>query len=67
MDQVREMCKVAPIDILCLDESKLSYDFPDAQFHMEGYQYPPFRRDRVSKKQTNDCLGGGNWYSSKTA
>ena len=19
--------------------------FPDAQFHIEGYQYPPFRRD----------------------
>ena len=60
MDQVREMCRLAPIDILCLDESKLSYDFPDAQFQIEGYQYPPFRRDRISKKsQTNDCLGGG--------
>ena len=59
MDEVREMCRLAPIDILCLDESKLSYDFPDAQFHIEGYKYPPFRRDRVSKNQTNDCLGGG--------
>ena len=38
--------------MLCLDETKLDASFPDAQFHIEGYQYPPFRRDR-------DKNGGG--------
>ena len=38
--------------MLCLDETKLDASFPDTQFHIEGYQYPPFRRDR-------DKNGGG--------
>ena len=56
MDQIRERCGLAPIDILCLDESKLSYDFPDAQFHIEGYQYPLFRRDRVSNQRIKQMI-----------
>ena len=34
------------MDLLCIDETKLDASFPNAQFHIEGYQYPPFRRDR---------------------
>ena len=37
------------IDILCIDETKLDDTFPDAQFKINNYQYPPFRRDRNQK------------------
>ena len=50
--QFREVCGKAPIDLLCIDETKLDASFPDAQSHIEGYQYPPFRRD-------HDKNGGG--------
>ena len=43
---LREMCLRSSIDILCLDETKLDASYPNAQFHIEGYQFPPFRRDR---------------------
>ena len=33
------------MQVLCIDETKLSESFPDAQFHIEGYQYPSFRKD----------------------
>ena len=46
---LREICKKAPIDILCIDETKLDDSYPDHQFKMEGYQFPPFRRDRNSR------------------
>ena len=32
--------------VLCIDETKLDKSFPDAQFHIEGYQYLAFRKDR---------------------
>ena len=32
--------------MLCIDETKLDATFPHAQFHIEGYQYSQFRRDR---------------------
>ena len=41
--------KKAPIDILCIDETKLDSSFPDAQFKIGGYQFPPFRKDRNTK------------------
>ena len=45
--QLREVCRKAPIDVLCTCyETKLDVSFPDAQFYIEGCQYPPFRRDR---------------------
>ena len=42
----REICHQAPIDIICVDETKLDSSYPDSQFHIDGYQFPPFRRDR---------------------
>ena len=36
--QLREVCRKAPIDVLCIDETKLDASFSDAQFHIEGYQ-----------------------------
>ena len=36
--QLREVCRKAPIDLICLDETKLDASFLDAEFHIEGYQ-----------------------------
>ena len=47
-----EVRSTGPIDLPFIDETKLDASFPDTQFHIEGYQYSPFRRDR-------DKNGGG--------
>ena len=46
---LREVLSNAPIDVLCVVETKLDSSFPDRQFKIEVYQFPPFRRDRNSK------------------
>ena len=46
---LKDVLHKAPIDILCIDETKLDETFPDAQFMIENYQFPPFRRDRNKK------------------
>ena len=46
---LREVVDKVPIDILCIDETKLDESFPDSQFSIDNYQYPPYRRDRNSK------------------
>ena len=43
---LRELLLKAPIEILCIDETKLDDSFPDAQFIIENYHFPPFRKDR---------------------
>ena len=35
-----------PIDMVCIDETKINSSFPNAQFHFDGYQFPLFRVDR---------------------
>ena len=35
--------------MLYIDETKLDSSFPDHHFKIEGYQFPPLRRDRNSK------------------
>ena len=42
---LREICLKTPIDILCGDETKLDSSYSNAQFHLDGYQFPPFRKD----------------------
>ena len=49
---LQEICLKSSIDILCVDETKLDVSYPNAQFHIEGCQYPTFRRDR------NKYVGG---------
>ena len=34
---------------MCIEETKLDETFPDAQFMIENYQLPLFRRDRNKK------------------
>ena len=46
VDALREITKKFPLDIFCTDETKLDDSFPDHQFKIDGYQFPPFRRDR---------------------
>ena len=35
------------IEIVAISETKLCSDFPDAQFQVDGYVYPPCRKDRT--------------------
>ena len=35
--------------MLCIDETKLDSSFPNHQFKIEGYQFPPLRRDKNFK------------------
>ena len=52
---LREILSKASIYILCVDKTKLDASFPDHQFKISGYQFPPIRRDLNSK-------GGGNSF-----
>ena len=45
----REIIAKAPLDVFCIDETKLDESFPNSQFILENFQFPPFRRDRNSK------------------
>ena len=46
---LKEVLKKVNLYVLCIDETKLNSSFPDHQFKIEGYQFPPLRRDRNSK------------------
>ena len=56
-DQLNDICKTSKIDILCIDETKLSSEIPSSRIHIDGYRYPPLRRDREQK--TPNSFGGG--------
>ena len=43
---LREFCFETEVDILCIDETKIDPFYADSQFHVDGYQFPPFRKDR---------------------
>ena len=45
----RDITQKSPIDILCIDKTKLDKSFPDSDIKKDGYQYPPRRRDRKPK------------------
>ena len=38
------LCK-AQLEIIALSETKLNSEFPDAQFKIDGYHFPPFQKD----------------------
>ena len=46
---LREIIAKAPLDVFCVDETKLDDSFPNSQFILEDFQFPPFLRDRNSK------------------
>ena len=41
--QLNELCKQVKLDILCVDETKLTNEIPTSRFHIDGYQYPPHK------------------------
>ena len=55
--EFKNIMHISPIDIICLDETKLTPEFKTSQFYLEGYAYPPFRRDRVTNNRHG--FGGG--------
>ena len=55
-DALREISKYFPLDIFCIDESKLHDRFPDHQFKMYGYQFLPFGRDRSKLRGAKNFL-----------
>ena len=46
INDLRKICRKTQMQVLCIVETKLDESFPDAQFHIEGYQYPALRKDR---------------------
>ena len=44
-DALKQICKISPLKILCVDENKLDSSFPNSQFRINWY-FPPYRRDR---------------------
>ena len=54
--QLEQICKTKELDIMCIDETKLTTEIPTAKFNLPGYQYPPIRRDRISN---SNSFGGG--------
>ena len=46
---LRGIIAKVPLDVFCIDETKLDDSFPNSQFILENVQFPPFRRDRNSK------------------
>ena len=49
---LRYVLKQTGIEIVVVSETKLSEEFPDSQFFIDGYTFPAYRRDR-------DKHGGG--------
>ena len=49
MIPLNEVLSNAPIDVLCVDETKLDPSCPDHHFKIEGCHFPSFRRDRNLK------------------
>ena len=43
---LREIIAKAASDVFCVDETKLDDSFPNSQFVLENFQFPPFYRDR---------------------
>ena len=56
MHILRDILLVTAFDLIYIDETKLTCDFPDSQFFVEGYQHPPYRKDRDDNLRTR---GGG--------
>ena len=49
INHLREVFLKCPFDVVCIDETKIDPSFPNSQFHIDGYQFPPFRIDRNKK------------------
>ena len=52
IDALRQICKISPLEIICIDKTKLDSSFPNSQFKIDRYIFPPYRRH-------TDNHGGG--------
>ena len=46
IDALRQICKISPLEILCVDETKLNSSFPNSPFRIDGYFSPLSERQR---------------------
>ena len=58
-DNLREFCFKTEVDILCINETKIDPSYPESQFHIDGYQFPPFHKDRNKHGEGNGIIGKG--------
>ena len=49
--QLTDICKTSPIEILCIDETKLDSSFPNAQVNHPDYQFLSFRRTEIHQEE----------------
>ena len=54
---LQEICLKSPLDIPCVDETKLGA-YPNAQLHIDGYQFRPFLNFLEKEISTVE----GKWY-----
>lgn len=45
ISDLRKLCRKIQIHFICKDKNKFNELFPNPHFHIEGCQYPPFRKD----------------------
>ena len=55
----RDILSKAPIDISCVDKTKLDASFPGYQFKLPGYQFLPLTRDSYSKGEGDSFCSRG--------
>ena len=46
MIDIRDLLCQAQLEAIALSETKLNSEFPDAQFKIDSYHFPPFQKDR---------------------
>ena len=54
-DALRQICKTALLEILCIDETKLDSIFPNSQFRIDEYIFPPIG-------ETEIIMEGAKWF-----
>ena len=55
IDALRQICKTASPEILCINKTKLDSSFPDSQFRIDGYISPLIG-------ETEIIMEGAKWF-----
>ena len=50
IDALRQICKISPLERLCVDKTKLDSSFPNSQYRIHGYIFPLYQRDRENHR-----------------
>ena len=51
--QLTDIYKTSPIEILCIDETRLGSSFPNAQVHLPDYHFPNFEGTGIHQEEEN--------------